>query len=205
MFAKPVERKDPLTIGDLRFVEDKFRHSRDHDDFLFVTLLFTGFHGLNRLGEFTFPNDPSIRDWRKVIRRSSLILRPHEYTFQLPAHKADRFFEGNKVVVCAFPSSGLPFDPFPSFLRYLHSRDSLFPASSLTGDIPTRSFFMSRFHSVFSKSYGGASMRAGGATHLAKNRTPPECIRTIGRWTSDAWEVYIRVHPTVLQALLHSQ
>jgi hypothetical protein len=193
MFAKPVERKEPLSINDLRLVEAKYRHSEAHDDFLFVTLLFSGFHGLNRLGELTFPDDPSMRDWRKVIRRSSLILQPHGYSFRLPAHKADRFFEGNKVIVCAFPSSSLPFDPVPSFLRYLLSRDTLFPASSplwLTsaGDVPTRSFFMSRFHTVFSKSYGGASMRAGGATHLAKNRTPAECIRAIGRWSSDAWE-----------------
>jgi hypothetical protein len=209
MFAKPVQRKDPVSVNDLRFVEAKYRHSQDHDDFLFVALLFTGFHGLNRLGELTFPDDPSIRDWRKVIRRSSLILRPHEYTFQLPAHKADRFFEGNKVVVCAFPSTTRPFDPFPSFLRYLLSRDSLFPASSplwltSSGKIPTRSFFISRFRSIFSKSYGGASMRAGGATHLAKNQTTPECIRAIGRWSSDAWQVYIRIHPTLLQALIHS-
>jgi hypothetical protein len=50
----------------------------------------------------------------------------------LPAHKVDRFFEGNKVIVSAFePFDLVPsFDPFPSFYRYLTSSDSLFPASS---------------------------------------------------------------------------
>jgi hypothetical protein len=168
MLAKPVERKEPLTINDLRLAEIKYRHTQDHDDLLFLTLLITGFYGLLRLGELTFPDDLSIRDWRKITRRSSLIVRPHQYSFMTPASKADRFFEGNKVVICAFESPDLAFDPFRAFSRYLISRDTLFPASSplwLTskGDVPTRSFFMSRFHNLFSKSYGGASMRAGGA------------------------------------------
>jgi hypothetical protein len=210
MLAKPVERKEPLTINDLRLAEIKYRHTQDHDDLLFLTLLITGFYGLLRLGELTFPDDLSIRDWRKITRRSSLIVRPHQYSFMTPASKADRFFEGNKVVICAFESPDLAFDPFRAFSRYLISRDTLFPASSplwLTskGDVPTRSFFMSRFHNLFSKSYGGASMRAGGATHLAKIHTPPEIIRGMGRWSSDAWEIYIRIHPTLLQALLHSR
>ena len=46
-------------------------------------------------------------------------------------------------------------------------------------------------------------MRAGGATHLAQLGTPAPVIRALGRWSSDAWELYIRVHPTLLQALLH--
>jgi hypothetical protein len=211
MLAKPIKRKDPITMNDLRFVETKYRHSKEHDDYLFETQLATGVHGLLRLGDLTFPDSSSIREWRKVTRRNTLDIRPHQYSFVLPAHKADRFYEGNKVVVCAFESSDSspPFDPFPSFFRYLHSRDSLFPASSplwLTseGKIPTRSFFMSRFHALFSKSYGGASMRAGGATHLAMNNTPPELIRAMGRWSSNAWEIYIRLHPALLRSLLHS-
>jgi hypothetical protein len=211
MLAKPIKRKDPITMNDLRFIETKYRHSKNHDDYLFETQLVTGFHGLLRLGDLTFPDNSSIQEWRKVTRRTTLLIRPQQYSFMLPAHKADRFFEGNKVIVSAFESfdSTPSFDPFPSFYRYLTSRDSLFPASSplwLTseGKIPTRSFFMSRFHALFSKSYGGASMRAGGATHLAKNHTPPELIRAMGRWSSDAWEIYIRIHPGLLRSLLHS-
>jgi hypothetical protein len=45
-------------------------------------------------------------------------------------------------------------------------------------------------------------MRAGGATYLASLGTPPEIIRALGRWSSDAWELYIRLHPTLLHFLL---
>lgn len=61
---------------------------------------------------------------------------------------------------------------------------------------------MSRFHCLFPKYFAGASMHAGGATHLTTLHTPPELIHTIGRWSSEAWELYTHVHPTLLHALL---
>jgi hypothetical protein len=206
MNTKAITRKNALTLNDLQFINHKFRLSSAHDDLLFVALLNTGFHGLLRLGELTFPDNHSIRDWRKVIRRRSLVLRQHEYEFLLPAHKADRFFEGNRVLIRAFSPTLL--DPVPVFSRYLASRDRLFPAATplwvtSKGEVPTRSFFLSRFYLFFSKLFGGASIRAGGATHLAQLGTSAQIIRAMGRWSSDAWEIYIRVHPVLLQALLH--
>ena len=205
MRGQAVRRKLPLSLPDLLFISKRFSSSKSHDDLLWTTLVITGFHGLLRLGEMTFPDNVYIRDWRKVTKRSSLIVRPHQYEFHLPAHKADRFFEGNRVLISAFSSS---FDPCPIFLRYLSSRDFLFPASSplwLTskGRIPTRSFFITRLRRFLPKTFAGASMRAGGATHLATLHTPPDIIRALGRWTSEAWEVYICVHPALLHSLLH--
>jgi hypothetical protein len=208
--TKSIKRKEPLSISDLHYLNTRFQSSPSHDDLLFLTILSTGFHGLLRLGELTFPDNPSLQDWRKATKRSSLIIHPQrlEYEFLLPAHKADRYFEGNRVLIRAFSSSA--FDPFSLFLRYLSSRDNYFPASSplwltASGTIPTRSFFMSRFRIFFSKAFGGASMRAGGATYLAQLGTPSKIIRAFGRWSSDAWEVYIRIHPSLLQALFHNR
>jgi hypothetical protein len=207
MLAKPIKRKDPLSIKDLVYLQKRYHRSTNHDDLLFFTLLATGLHGLLRLGDLTFPDDPSKREWRKVTRRSSLVLRQSSYSFMLNAHKADKTYEGNTVLIQAFE---IFFDPFPFFLRYLSSRDRLFPASSplwLTsaGQVPTRSFFMSRFRVFFSKSYGGTSMRAGGATYLATLGTSSSIIRAMGRWKSEAWEIYIRMHPTLLRALLQQR
>lgn len=203
--GQAVRRKLPLSLDDLHLVYTKSLSSNSHDDLLFAALVVTGFFGLLRLGEMTFPDNSYLRDWRKVTKRSSLVLhRHHQYEFFLPAHKADRFFEGNRVLIRAFHSA---FDPWPVFHRFLLSRDHLFPAASplwLTsrGRVPTRFFFMSRFHHLFPKTFAGASMRAGGATFLATIRTPPHLIRAIGRWSSAAWEIYIRLHPALLHALL---
>ena len=61
---------------------------------------------------------------------------------------------------------------------------------------------MTRFRHLFPKAYGGASMRAGRATHLAKLGVSSQVIRAMGRWSSEAWELYIQVHPAILQELL---
>ena len=140
-----------------------------------------------------------------MTRRHSLLQRPHEFEFLLPAHKADRFFEGNQVLIHVF---SVLFDPVPVFSCYLFSRDHLFLAATplwLTskGEVPSRLFFLSRFHVYFPKTFGSASLRSRGATHLAQLQTPDHVIQAIGRWSSDAWELYIRVHPTLLHALLH--
>src|ERR1700678_99965 len=204
--SKPIRRKEALVIADLCFLNEKYRFKRSHDDLFFIALLFSGFFSLLRLGDMTFPDDQSIRDWRKVSRRSSLLVERFQYSFLLPFHKGDKFFEGNKVLIHTFDSDSI--DPTPIFMRYLSSRDLLFPAASplwLTsaGTVPTRTFFMTRFHLFFSRSYGGSYMRAGCATHLAKLGPPSKVIRAVGRWSSDAWEIYIRMHPTLLHALLH--
>ena len=161
MRNQEVKRKKPLSIGDLQFIDSRLRQSRVHDDILFAALISTGFHGLLRLGELTFPDSPALCDWRKVTKRSTVTLQNQEYEFFLPAHKVDRFFEGNRVVIRAF--SPVSFNPCPIFFRYLSSRDHLFPTASplwltSTGSVPTRSFFMSWFRLFFSKSFGGASM-----------------------------------------------
>ena len=95
MNTKAVSRKNALSLDDIHRVCDRFTRSDSHDDLLFMALLSTGFHGLLRLGELTLPDNSSIRDWRKVTQRQSLVQRQNEFEFLLPAHKADRFFEGN--------------------------------------------------------------------------------------------------------------
>ena len=112
-----VRRKLPLSVSDLRFIKKRFSSSKSHDDLLFVTLITTSFHGLLCLGEMTFPDSVyTTQDWHKVTKRSSLTIRLHQYEFLLPAHKADCFFEGNRVLISSFPSS---VDPCPIFFRYL--------------------------------------------------------------------------------------
>jgi hypothetical protein len=45
-------------------------------------------------------------------------------------------------------------------------------------------------------------LRAGGATSLAEAGVPPATIQAMGRWSSHAFQIYIRKNPVVLHALL---
>jgi hypothetical protein len=139
-------RKRTLTIDDLHIVITHYHHSTLHDDRLFVAMLLTGFFGLLQLGEMTFPDDVSLHNWKKVTRRNTVHVLDDRYKFLLPGHMADRFFEGNKIII---PALRFCHQPLPHFSRYLSSRDALHPVASAlwiteAGVVPTRSFFISR-------------------------------------------------------------
>lgn len=106
----------------------------------------------------------------------------HDDSFDLPGHKADRFFEGNQVIIQRTTTND---DPLSAFINYLYSRDHLFPFSPelwlrSDGSIPTRGWFLRRLHKHFPTDVGGHSMRAGGATTLAEAGLPPHIIQAIG-------------------------
>ena len=206
LHGTPINRKWALTLDDLARVILHYSDSTEHDDLLFVSMLLTGFFALMRLGELSFPDDEELRDWRKVIRRDSVRIDDDQYGFHLPYHKADHFFEGNSVIV---RRKQFRHDPLSHFLKYLASRDRLFPLSSplwitASGKVPTRSFFMRRLRFFFDSSIGGQSMRAGGATSLAEHGVPPSIIQPLGRWSSEAFLIYIRKSPALIQAMLYS-
>jgi hypothetical protein len=205
--AIPTSRKRALTLGDLETVINALGNSTDYDDRLFIAQLLTGFFALFRLGEMTYPDDPDLRDPRKVSKRNSVRVCDTSFQLFLPGHKADRFFEGNKIIV---RKNHRIFDPHKFFTAYLRVRDDKFPLSSplwLTskGAVPTRSFFIKHLHCFFDSDTAGQSLQAGGATSLAENGVPPSIIQAIGRWASDAFKIYIRRNPVLIQALLFGQ
>lgn len=70
--AVPTSRKRALTLGDLEVIVNTLGQSNDYDDRLFLAQLLTGFFTLFRLGEMTYPDDPKLRDPRKVSKRNSV-------------------------------------------------------------------------------------------------------------------------------------
>jgi hypothetical protein len=206
MFPSDTSRKRPVTRTELSNVSRGYTSSSSFDDILYLTILLTGFHGLMRLGELTWPDNKSLRDYRKVIMRNSVQIHPKSFQFTLPGHKADRFFEGSQVLI---QSTQLDDDAWSPFTKYLALRDHRFPLRAELwlkedGSIPTRAWFLRFLRRHFSGDVGGHSLRAGGATALAEAGIPPHIIQAIGRWSSDAFQIYIRRHPVFLAALLYS-
>ncbi|KDR79786.1 hypothetical protein GALMADRAFT_61709 [Galerina marginata CBS 339.88] len=204
--GSPAVRKRALTLDNIAIVL-AFYHDLDsitHDNLLFICMLMTGFFALMCLGELSFPDDHSLRDWRKVTKRSSVQVNDDHYGFFLPAHKANKFFEGNRIIICA---QQIRHNPLSYFRQYLASRNRLFPLASplwltSSGEVPTRSFFIQHLRTFFDKDVAGQSMRASGATSLAENGTPPSVIQAIGRWASDTFQIYVSKSPVLIQALL---
>ncbi|KAF5354439.1 hypothetical protein D9757_014747 [Collybiopsis confluens] len=170
-------------------------------------MLITGTCALLRLGELTLPDNPDIRNFRKVIARDSVSIETPFYSFWLPYHKADRLFEANKIVIA--PKWGI--NALHVFRHYLGLRDNLFPLHphlwvGPSGSVPTRSWFIRHLREVEPDTrWSGQSMRAGGATAMAEDGAPPHIIQATSRWASDAFQFYIRKNPVVLNAMLAAQ
>jgi hypothetical protein len=202
-YGVPTTRKLPLTTDNLLTVVSAYEPNPSHDDLLFVAQILTGVDCLMRLSELTWPDSLSLRDYRKVTMRHSIEFLPDALSFWLPGHKADQFFEGNRL----FLRKGFSPDTHKHFLAYLSSRDSMFRARPelwlrADGTIPTRSWFIARMRQFFPKSFAGQSMRAGGATALAEAGAAPNLIQAAGRWSSETFNRYVRKSPFLFEALL---
>ena len=56
--------------------------------------------------------------------------------------------------------------------------------------VPTQSLFINHLHIFFNNSISGQSIRARGATALAKHEVPPHIIQACGQWASDVFLIY---------------
>jgi hypothetical protein len=207
MLAQPTKRKRALTTSDVKLVLQHYETSTHHDDLLFLSLFLTAFFALMRLGELVFSDDHFVHDWKKITHHSSIRFQDDSYGFILPAHKADRLFDSSQVLVCGDKFS---FPTLLHFRRYLSSRDSLFPLASplwstSTGSVPTQAFFMRRLRLFFPSEIAGQSLRTGGATMLADLGISPHIIQAAGRWSSEAFRIYIRKNPFLLHNLIFAQ
>ena len=207
MLAQPTKRKCALTPSDIKLVLWHYEHLSQHDDLLFLSLFLTTFFTLLCLGELVFPDDHFVQDWHKITRRSSVQVLDNSYSFVLPAHKADRLFDSSHILVCG---ENFSFPTLFHFRRYLASRDALFPLASplwltSTGSVPTCSFFIRCLRFFFPSDIAGQSLQAGGATMLADLGISPHIIQATGRWSSEAFRIYIRKNPFLLHNLLFAQ
>ncbi|KAF7371787.1 RNase H domain-containing protein [Mycena venus] len=199
-----VRRKLLLSRDHLRQAITALPSSPSHDDLLFLSQLFTGFRALLRLGELTMPDNPKLQNPRKYSKRASAVLQATSYEYWLPAHKADTTFEGSHILIT-------DTDALTAFRTYLNSRDHLHPLNPYlwilsNGKVPTRAWFMRKLRHLFpDTNIAGQSMRAGGATALAEDGAPPHVIQASGRWAFNTFQIYIRKHPVLLQAMLHSR
>jgi hypothetical protein len=201
-FSLGTTRKRPLSHADLATVRQSPSTS-SHDNLLFIAVLFTGFNALMQLGELVWPDNHSLRSYRKISMRTSVtFLDDGSISFFLSTHKADPLFEGNRIILRHLDA---PHDPSAPFSLYLTSRDSKFPLHPALwlrndGSIPTRSWFLRRLRRFFPTDIAGQSMRCSGATALAQDGVSLDHIQAIGRWASSAFCIYIRQHPILLAA-----
>ena len=199
--ADPVHRKQPIRIYHLLAFVDAMHRSHLYDDLLFATIMSCCFYGCHRSGELILKGKKSV-DWRKIIKHSSLHFSPGYAGYRLPYHKTDPFYRGTDILFSSQHSA----DPVHLLHFYVTERDKLHGARSALflrkdGSHPTRAWFDAKLFSFVDRSFGGHSARAGGATFYASLGLSESVIMALGRWSSEAWKIYIRDNPGVRAAL----
>ncbi|KIK52316.1 hypothetical protein GYMLUDRAFT_128557, partial [Collybiopsis luxurians FD-317 M1] len=177
--SKPICCKQPITRTHLLTVVNSLSPLSSYDSILFTAVLLTGTCSLLRLGELTVPDNPALRNFCKVVGRDSVEVDKSSFLFWLPFHKADWLFEGNRIVI----PSHWGIDSHSIFRRYLHLRNASFPFHphlwvTPQGSVSTRDWFMQRLHQLEPDTcWAGQSMRAGSATAMAEDGTPPQIVQ----------------------------
>jgi len=175
-----------------------------------LAICFTAYHGLMHIGELVVPDDAKHLSIHKLTLRRTVKItddnNSHTFEFLLPTHKTDPLFHGSSVIIQA---RAAPLDPKSIFIHYLNLRDSCFPFLPLlwlrrSGLPPSCSWFISKLHLHFPPEISGHSFHSGGATRLALAGVPDDKIKMIGRWSSEAWRIYVRKNPVVLLAKVSS-
>jgi hypothetical protein len=202
MRNKPVNRKRALTVSEIDNVFVSLPFPLSFDDCLFLAILSTGFYSLQRLGELVKPDSQSRSNTRSIPLRWTVRQHHDFFEYLLPSHKADPTFDGSKIILQRIPDR--KSCPFLAFSRYLSARDRAFPYHPFLwlrsdGTQPNRSWFIHRLRVWFGNDVAGHSLRSGGATALALAGVSFDRIQAIGRWSSEAFKIYIRTHPVLLQ------
>ena len=172
-------------------------------DIMYQAIFLSAFHGFLRCGEFTSPT--AIFDSTHGLTRADIKVQgagPHRILqIHLRYSKTDPTGQG--VVVQLFPLHTV-LCPVQAVEEYLPLReslggDSLTPFFMMPSHLPlTRCDFALHLGQVLQCiGLGQAyirphSFRIGAATAAAKAGVPDHLIKTLGRWSSDSYQRYIR-------------
>ena len=134
---------------------------------------------------------------------------PTEFHLHLKESKTDPFRQGTTILISAVQGIICPVRAMSRYLTARRPLDTdpfsplfLLPLSHQALD---RHTFITHFrqvldHTAYDASlYSGHSFRSGGATTSSAARVPDHLIQTLGRWSSQAYRLYIHTPPDTIR------
>ena len=167
------------------------------------------FFGFLRSGEVVVPSDTSFDTGMHLCFDDIAVdshLEPSTLRVTLKASKTDPFQKG---VVLVIGRGSLEICPISAVLDYM-SRRGPAPGPLLVfgdGRCLTRPRFVAALRSALATAgidaqlYSGHSFCIGAATTAAIRGIPDSLIKTLGRWQSSAYMLYVRTPSSVLQGV----
>ena len=150
-----------------------------------------------RAGEFTWDNwDPASSPSHSLARRHVTFNQDGSVTLRLPSSKTDPYKLGVDIHLAASTSVICPVRA----LKHLFTRHPLNPNRPLFNRLVgsfSKAHFMEKMYEfllrtgISTKGFSGHSLRKGAAVSAASRGISKDDIKLMGRWKSDAVQVYI--------------
>jgi hypothetical protein len=205
------KRRDrrPITVNELEHLHSALRPQfTDSIDNVMLWAAFTlAFFGFLRCSEFTC-NSPFDAEYH--LSRNDIIFHPNIlhaefYEVVIKRSKTDPFRRGCRLTIGSSHNSLCPVRAMKTYLLQSRSVQTPRPLFEFASGAPlTRNTLTSRLRSLLQsqgldeKLYASHSFRIGAATAAGSAGLPSWLIKTLGRWTSDCYERYIRTPKEVL-------
>ena len=186
--VQPIPSRLPITM-DLMRVLQKGLDLNNADHIMLWEAYCVGFFGFLRAGEFTV-NSIFEPDSRLLVcdLQVDCLLNPSCLKIHIKCSKTDPFHSGCDVYL----GKGNPdVCPLAAISSYLHVREEA-PGGPLSRQILASKVNHILHSAGYPGTYSGHSFRIGAATTAASCGVPDHLIKTLGRWSSDAYQVYIR-------------
>jgi hypothetical protein len=187
-------KRMPITIPVLaEMIEAILSNMRIHDREMKVAALAIGVYGLMRAGEFTS------KGAGYILRRADVCWHKHKVVITLRESKTDIFRQGVDISLFKNGSRTCPHRLLKG--AWDTSADKR-PSAPLLQNGNGSPFTYKALHSTmksvcralgYSGTIGTHSLRIGGATTLAMLGYPAHVIRTMGRWKSISYQLYVRL------------
>ena len=209
MLARP---RLPITMTHLRLFKEFLQPetTKHHDNIMLWAAICTAFFGFLRISEFT--HEQSQRFHSTTLNDNDITFCPSLATatsvnINIKTSKTDPFRKGMQIILGA---TGAKICPVKALQLYFKTKNSPIsgPLFSYQNGKPlSRKSFTEDVRNLLSMGglepthYAGHSFRIGAATTAGAAKIPTWLIKTLGRWSSDCFETYIRTpRKTLIEA-----
>lgn len=185
-------KRQPIT-SDLMLIIHRSLDFSVHNHTMLWAACCVGFFGFLRTGDFTVnsPFDPAIHLTVNNIQADSLS-DPKSFRIHIKCSKMDPFRQGCYIYIGTGKQDLCPVHALVQFL-HLHG-SALGPLFLLSDGTPLSCQWLAS--SIRSTGvlgcFSGHSFCIGAATSAASRGVPDHLIKTLGRWSSDTYHLYIR-------------
>ncbi|KIJ05117.1 hypothetical protein PAXINDRAFT_21600 [Paxillus involutus ATCC 200175] len=199
-------KRSPFTAAILENFKEAMNLEDPRDAAIFACLV-SSFYCIARLGEFTVPAISRFDPAKHISRAGLIVTRNHNnlpvMKFSIPSTKTSSDGEEVHCAPHEPPSSTDPRNAIETHFRINHDEPhaNLFSWRHPSGTMrPLSKKEVIKRIDTIAKAYPnlpdlkGHSLRIGGTLHYLLNGVPFDVVKTMGRWSSESFTLYLRHH-----------